>query len=357
MKSIYLRHESKNGECRTPLTPEGAKLLQDHGVNVLVESSNTRVFDDQSYRNLGINVTTLKWYETPKDTLILGLKELPISDKKVEHDHIYFAHAFKGQDEAKQILTRFNNGRGNIYDLEFLTDNNNKRIAAFGYWAGFVGAGLGLLGFSHYNKESSPFPPVTPFIDKTSFINEIKSKLGDDVTKVNAMVMGYLGRCGSGAVDLLKSVGVENLTLWDKEEYDASSKPIRTILDQDIFINSVYLKGDIPPMIDPDLLQKNNRLRIISDVSCDPNSENNPIAVYNSITKMTAPFTQASGSETHPVYVQAIDHLPTLLPKESSIEFADDLLPHLLQLTTGDTPSDVWERALSLFKDVSKQYK
>ncbi|WP_392339895.1 hypothetical protein [Moritella marina] len=352
MKTIYLRSETKKGECRSPLTPQGAKVLMDADISVLVETSTTRTFSDQDYRDLGVEITTIPWQEMPTDTLILGLKELPVSDAPIFHDHIYFAHAFKGQDEATQILARFNNGGGRIFDIEFLTDADNRRVAAFGYWAGFVGAGLGLLGFGHYQQQQVAFPTITPFANKESFIATIQSQLGENINDLNVMVMGALGRCGTGATDLLKAVGINKLTLWDKQEYDTSPKPITAILSQDVFINTVYLKGDIPPMIDQSLLAGNNKLRIISDVSCDPNSANNPLPVYDAITNMTQPFVQAKYSEHYPVYVQAIDHLPTLLPKESSEEFADALLPHLLQLGSENTCSDVWQNAVDIFDRV-----
>ena len=352
MKTIYLRSETKKGECRSPLTPQGAKILMAAGITVLVESSTTRTFSDQDYRELGIEITTVPWQQMPTDTLILGLKELPVSDEPIAHDHIYFAHAFKGQDEAPQILARFNQGGGRIFDIEFLTDADNRRVAAFGYWAGFVGAGLGLLGYGHYQQQQTAFPAITPFANKETFIAAIQSQLGSNVNELSVMVMGALGRCGTGATDLLKAVGIDKLTLWDKQEYDESPKPITAILSQDVFINSVYLKGDIPPMIDQSLLADNSKLRIISDVSCDPNSANNPLPVYDAITNMKQPFVQAKYSAHHPVYVQAIDHLPTLLPKESSEEFADALLPHLLQIGSEHEYSDVWQKAATIFERI-----
>lgn len=47
------------------------------------------------------------------------------------------------------------------------------------------------------------------------------------------------------------------------------------------------------------------------------------------------------------VDVIAIDHLPSLVPSESSKEFVDALLPHLLQFPA----SPVWEGALRLFEE------
>jgi saccharopine dehydrogenase (NAD+, L-lysine-forming) len=33
----------------------------------------------------------------PKDTIVLGLKELPEDGSPIEHTHIYFAHCYKNQ--------------------------------------------------------------------------------------------------------------------------------------------------------------------------------------------------------------------------------------------------------------------
>ena len=35
------------------------------------------------------------WVHAPKDTFILGIKELAESDSSIPQTHIYFAHAYK----------------------------------------------------------------------------------------------------------------------------------------------------------------------------------------------------------------------------------------------------------------------
>jgi saccharopine dehydrogenase (NAD+, L-lysine-forming) len=109
-------------------------------------------------------------------------------------------------------------------------------------------------------------------------------------------------------------------------------------------------------MINTALLDKNQRLKIISDVSCDPNNPNNPIAVYDATTSLDTPFRQATGSENFPVFVQAIDHLPTLLPREASHEFAAALLPHLLAFLTNAELPPVWRNALARFVEAKHRY-
>jgi saccharopine dehydrogenase (NAD+, L-lysine-forming) len=48
--------------------------------------------------------------------------------------------------------------------------------------------------------------------------------------------------------------------------------------------------------------------------------------------------------------VVSIDHLPTLLPRESSEQFSKDLLPSLLQLSERSTAL-VWVNAEKLFRE------
>ena len=45
-----------------------------------------------------------------------------------------------------------NKGGGKVLDLEFLTDDNGRRVAAFGRAAGFIGAAVGLLSWAHQQQ-------------------------------------------------------------------------------------------------------------------------------------------------------------------------------------------------------------
>jgi saccharopine dehydrogenase (NAD+, L-lysine-forming) len=161
--------------------------------------------------------------------------------------------------------------------------------------------------------------------------------------------VGALGRCGSGARDLITSLDARlSVTAWDLPEFTSAEKPIREILAHELFINCVYLREPIAPMIDQQLLSENKRLKVISDVSCDPTSADNPIRAYDAITHLHAPFVRAAG-QGEPVYVQAIDHLPTLLPREASQEYAAALFPSLLDFLTAESASATWSEARKRF--------
>ena len=54
-------------------------------------------------------------------------------------------------------------------------------------------------------------------------------------------------------------------------------------------------------------------------------------------------------SENPPLAVIAIDHLPSLLPREASEQFSTDLLPSLLEYPDREK-ARVWTEAEKLFK-------
>ena len=86
-----------------------------------------------------------------------------------------------------------------------------------------------------------------------------------------------------------------------------------------------------------------------------PRSTNptNPVPLYSDGTTFTKPVSREIARDVDasklPFDVVAIDHLPSLVPRESSEEFAGALLPHLGMLAPTLTP--VWQRAQNLFEE------
>jgi saccharopine dehydrogenase (NAD+, L-lysine-forming) len=87
-------------------------------------------------------------------------------------------------------------------------------------------------------------------------------------------------------------------------------------------------------------------LTVIGDIACDPASDFSPIKVYDRATDWDAPALRVQ--DAPPLDVTAIDNLPSLLPVESSRDYAAQLLPSLL--TLGRIDSGVWGRALAEFQ-------
>lgn len=154
---------------------------------------------------------------------IIGLKELPESDAPIAHTQIQFAHCYKRQAGWSAVLARFARGGGTLYDLEFLTDAEGRRVAAFGFYAGFAGAAAGLLAHAS-QKQGKRLGALEPYENEGAMISSLKAALGGSGKGTRALVIGALGRCGRGAVDLLRKVGLD--------EYVSPSVQIYLVLDQ-----------------------------------------------------------------------------------------------------------------------------
>ena len=262
-------------------------------------------------------------------------------------------------------MSRFPAGGGTLYDLEFLTDASGRRVAAFGYHAGYAGAALALLTWSHQltHPPGEPLSGVESYLNESALVKDVQAALKRGQQQ-NAgkppvvLVIGAKGRCGGGAVDLCKASGIPNESIleWDMDE-TAKGGPFDEIAEADVFVNCIYLSNaSIPPFITKDFLKKKGegrRLGVVCDVSCDVNNPNNPIPIYDDWTtfqKPTIGVDLGTESERRPLSVISIDHLPSLLPREASEAFSTALLPSLLELDQRET-ARVWKDAKKLFQE------
>lgn len=246
-----------------------------------------------------------------------------------------------------------------MYDLEFL-EENGRRVAAFGKSAGFAGTAMALLSWAQQLISPGVALGPAPVTDSSStLIDLVKSRVQQALPLNNGeyprcIIIGALGRCGTGALDCLNAVGIPESSIikWDMAE-TAVGGPFKEVAESDIFVNAVYLgPNPAPPFVNFESLSgPHRRLRTIADVSCDPNSENNPIAVYSRHTSFENPTTLAEGKLDGPeLRIIAIDYLPTLIAREASDEYSGLLLPSLLKLKDRKTEG-VWARAEKLFRE------
>lgn len=360
--TLHLRAETKPLEARTALTPSTTKKLLEKGFKIYVEDSAQSAFDIEEYRKVGATIVPAgSWKSAPRDRIIIGLKELPEDeDFPLVHEHIQFAHCYKNQAGWEDVLRRFKRGNGVLYDLEFLENDKGRRVAAFGFYAGFAGAAVGFKdwAFKQTHADSENLGAIAPYKNEQEMVNDVRkdyqSALKKGAKKPKVLIIGALGRCGSGAVDLLRKCGLpeENIIKWDMKE-TARGGPFQEIADADIFINCIYLSKPIPPFINYELLNKPDRkLRTVIDVSADTSNPHNPIPIYNISTTFTEPTVLVPTTVGPKLSVCSIDHLPSLLPKEASEFFSHDLLPSLEQLPNRDT-APVWVKARKLFEKFS----
>ncbi|MDF1727792.1 MAG: saccharopine dehydrogenase [Sulfitobacter sp.] len=343
---LWLRAEQRPNETRVGLMPEGAAQLLAAGFRVSVEDSDSRVIATENYKEAGCEIVPAHtWPDAPKDAIIFGLKELPEDGTPLTHTHIMFGHAFKGQVSGRRLLERFKAGGGRLLDLEYLTDEDGRRRAAFGYWAGFAGAAVALFAWAA-QQGGGIAGPIAPYRNAEALkeaLDQALSQAGDK--RPRALIIGALGRVGTGAGDLCRALDVP-VTGWDKDE-TASGGPFPEILKHEVFLNCILAGPETPLFVPKESLGQTRDLTVIGDIACDPDGDYNPIPIYDRATTWDAPALRVQ--DAPPMDVVAIDNLPSMLPLESAQDYAGQLLPVLLELE-GD-PGDTWSRARKIFAD------
>ncbi|MDG1862746.1 MAG: saccharopine dehydrogenase [Yoonia sp.] len=340
MTHIWVRAESRDHEERAGLTPAGAAELLAAGYAVTVEQSVQRAIPIEGYVAAGCAIAPEgAWITAPRDAIIFGLKELPEDGTPLPHRHIMFGHAYKGQAAGRALLDRFKAGGGALYDLEYLVDETGRRVAAFGYWAGYAGAAVSLLAWMAQKRVG-----ICPSVDTYASAKAMRVALAAELSDLpNTLIIGALGRVGTGAADLFEALGL-TVTKWDMAE-TASGGPFPEILAHDIFLNCILARDGTPVFVPTTAKTAVRRLSVIGDIACDPQSDFSPIKVYNRETTWANPALRVN--ENPPLDVTAIDNLPSLLPVESSEDFAGQLLDHLKTLDAID--QGVWGRARAVF--------
>lgn len=342
MAHLWVRAETRDNERRVGITPDGVAAMKAAGHFVTVEEAPHRVIPIGQYAAAGAAIMPAgSWRTAPKDALIFGLKELPDTEPDaLGHRHIMFGHAFKEQAAGKRLLARFKVGEGVLYDLEYLTDDTGRRVAAFGYWAGFAGAAVSTIAWAAQSG-GGICPAVGMFDHADDMAAHVRATL--DGRTLSVLVIGALGRVGQGACALCSAVGL-TVTRWDMAE-TAHGGPFPELFDHDMVLNCILARPGTPVFVPKDALTQPRRLSVIGDIACDPDSDYNPIPVYSQATGWDRPVTRVH--DAPPLDVMAIDNLPSLLPEDSSVDFARQLLPHLMTMDRID--DGVWARARGSF--------
>jgi saccharopine dehydrogenase (NAD+, L-lysine-forming) len=337
---IFLRNEIYENEFRTPLIPSDIKILINNNYLVYVQSSNHRIYSDILYEKEGAIITLDNWYnEKYNKSLIIGLKELDNLDKLNNHTHLYFSHSYKRQKNANIILNAFKKSNSIIYDFEFffsLNKENNKRIIAFGYFAGIIGSILGLKQFYNKKMKLNNISNLTPWISFNqilSYINYEKIYFNNNQNNIKIAIIGPEGRCGKGVHYMLNYLNIKynkfdkNDTMIDLKNYD--------IVFNCILLNEMYNKiwFDTNIIYDKDI--------VIVDISCDYSKINNPIKLYDKATSWKEPVFKYNEF----IDIIAIENLPSLLPFESSNDFSKNCTELLLNYG-----NEVWKNNLEVFK-------
>lgn len=333
-KIIYIRKELNKNEKRTPIIPSDIKNLINNNFIIYVESSQNRIFKDDDYEKEGAFITILPWNHPKfRDALIIGLKELNNLDKLQNHQHVYFGHCYKKQNNSTQILNAFKKSNSILYDFEyFLNQENNKRIISFGFYAGTSGASIGLLQYYSYLMNKEDIKDLEYYENQEILINNLKNINLTRKTNKNPeiIIIGPYGNCGKGVQYILNQLNIKYNILTSSDTINISFLKKYDIIFNCILLdenyNNIWFNQENITEIIKDLL--------IVDISCDNEKNNNPIQLNYPDTTFQTPIHQINEF----IKIIAISNLPSFLPKDSSTYFSNKCTQLLLEYSNDIYP-------------------
>lgn len=214
MAIIGMRREDKSvWERRAPLVPQDVRrLVATERVRLTVQPSERRIFADDEYREAGAIVDE----DLTACDLILGIKEVPTRLIFPEKTYMFFSHTIKGQPHNMPMLHDMLEKRCTLFDHELVTNEEGKRLIAFGRYAGLAGAidSLWILG-KRLDHEGipNPFNTMRQSLDYNDLdsareavrlvADEIRTHgLGEELRPFVIGLTGH-GNVGSGAREIL----------------------------------------------------------------------------------------------------------------------------------------------------------
>ena len=378
MKFALIKERKNPPDRRVVLSPQACqKIIQDFpDAEIIVESSDVRVFKDSEYSDLGFQVLN----DVSDAQVMLGVKEVPIDALIPNKKYFFFSHTIKKQPYNRKLLQAILKKNIELFDHETIVNKEGFRIIGFGYYAGVVGAynGIRTIGLK-YNAFKLP---------KASFFKnriELESEL-DKITlpKIKIVLTGK-GRVGTGAKEVLDHMNIKEVSVDDylnkkfdeavyvqidvldynkrkdgkqldmfdffdnPQEYESTFKKFTKV--SDVFIAG-HFYGDGAPVFytKEDIKSPDFKIKVVADISCDVDG---PVATTIRSSTIEDPiygYDRQTGGEIdfmdkNAIAVMAVDNLPCELPDNSSRGFGKMFYDHVIPAFFNNDKDGILERA------------
>jgi hypothetical protein len=172
----------------------------------VVESSDIRVFSDNQYKNVGIEVTK----NMADCDVLLGVKEVPIDALIPNKKYFFFSHTIKKQPYNRDLLNAILDKNIELYDHETITKENGMRLIGFGRYAGIVGAYNGFRAIGLTN-ETFNLPKAETLDSQQDLIAELKNI---DLKNLKILLTGN-GKVAYGAKEMLDAMQIKEVSVND----------------------------------------------------------------------------------------------------------------------------------------------
>ena len=370
MTRIGLIREGKiPADNRVALTPAQCKWIHKNSstVQVVVQSSPDRCFNDREYRLAGVEIRE----QLDDCDILLGIKEVPVQQLIPGKTYLFFSHTKKQQPHNRNLLQAIIEKGITLVDYECLEHEDGQRIIGFGFFAGVVGAHNGMMA---YGKRTGLFS-LDRVYKQRSFRELIHTYFGLRLPNVKIAVTGS-GRVAHGILEVMNLMGIHEV---EPDEYlkrrfsypvyvqlkggdlyrhkleghdgreDCHQQPesyscrfLPYAEQTDILMNGVYWDKNVPRLFEKADIQSDHFIiQTIADITDDANGsvpincgdqtiEDPVYGISRQSLEKTGPYLSES------IDVMAVGNLPNELPRDASRYFGEQLIKHVLEDLLGN---------------------
>ncbi len=363
MKIALIKEQKNPPDKRVVFSPDTLVKLKEQypDIEILVESSDVRIFPDEAYKNKGFDVVT----DISSADVMIGVKEVPISALIPNKKYFFFSHTIKKQAHNQKLLQACLEKNIELYDHETIVTPDNHRLIGFGRYAGIVGAYNAFRAFG-LKFELFKLPKAENLADKEALISLLKKQI---VPSIKIIVTGK-GKVASGIKEMLDAIKIKSVSTNDfltkkytepvycnidvldynkrkdgliKDSKDFYNHPTEYTSNferfselADVLITGHFYGNNAPIILSKEMLQSSKcNLKLVADISCDIDG---PIACTLRASTIADPFYGYWAKEErevdmfHPgaIVVMAVDNLPCELPVDASQGFGEMFLEHVI---------------------------
>ena len=313
--------------------------------------------------------------------ILLGVKEVPIEKLIPNKTYLFFSHTIKEQPYNQKLLRAILEKKIRLIDYECLTDENGKRIIAFGRYAGIVGAYNAIwasgkrYNLYHLRRAHECYD-----------LEDLKHEYAKVKLPPIKIALTGGGRVSKGAMEVLLGMGIHKVSpsafiserfdkpvftqlnardynrrkdgdVFSREEFYAHPELYESDFERfsehaDVLIAGAYWDPQAPALFHrEDVLTRSFNIKVIGDITCDikgsipstlrPSTIDDPLYDYDPSSDSEA----AAMSDEANITMMAVDNLPCELPRDASRDFGDELLNNVLPYLVQEDTRDIIARA------------
>lgn len=342
----------------------------------IVESSDIRVFNDDSYKAEGFDVKD----DVSSADVMIGVKEVPVEALIAGKKYFFFSHTIKEQPYNRKLLNAILDKKIELYDHETIVQSNGARLIGFGRYAGLVGA---YNGFRALGLRDGLFDlPKAETLPDLDAMNEQLDKI--TLPNIKILLTGT-GKVALGAKEILDHLGIKEISdalyltstftepvycmadvmeyakrkdgkvgdKWefygDPTDYESNFMPYAKVTD--FFIAGHFYGNNAPYLFTrQDAKHPDFNINLVADISCDVDG---PVASTLRASTIAKPFygydpqseSEVAFDAKDAITVMAVDNLPCELPKDASEGFGEMFLEHVIPAFFNDDKDGILERA------------